>query len=324
MIYITLFLTSIIITYYVRKISIAKSFIAMPNERSSHTIPTPHGGGIAIVVTWIIGLTYFFMRDSLPTNLYIALMLGVLISIVSFFDDIYELSAKLRLIVQGLIAILGILVIGGLNNINLIFFSIDNQIVTNLFAFFLIIWFINLYNFLDGIDGYAGSQSIFLGIAGYFIFGGEHFLVLVVASLGFLVFNWHKAKIFMGDVGSTMLGYTIAIFTLYYQNNSSEDISGLLVWILLFSLYWVDATLTLYRRFKTKNKLTEAHKEHFYQRLNQSGWKHDQVVLGAMTINLVILGQIILFKNIGISIFINLILIYFIIKYIDKKKAFNC
>jgi Fuc2NAc and GlcNAc transferase len=296
----------------------------MPNERSSHTIPTPHGGGIAIVVTWIIGLTYFFMRDSLPTNLYIALMLGVLISIVSFFDDIYELSAKLRLIVQGLIAILGILVIGGLNNINLIFFSIDNQIVTNLFAFFLIIWFINLYNFLDGIDGYAGSQSIFLGIAGYFIFGGEHFLVLVVASLGFLVFNWHKAKIFMGDVGSTMLGYTIAIFTLYYQNNSSEDISGLLVWILLFSLYWVDATLTLYRRFKTKNKLTEAHKEHFYQRLNQSGWKHDQVVLGAMTINLVILGQIILFKNIGISIFINLILIYFIIKYIDKKKAFNC
>jgi len=91
----------------------------------------------------------------------------------------------------------------------------------------MIIWFINLYNFLDGINGYAGSEAVFLAVAGFILFGGNHFLVLAMAVLGFLYWNWNKAKIFMGDVGSTLLGYNIAIFTIYYTNQEPTKLLGM-------------------------------------------------------------------------------------------------
>ena len=100
----------------------------------------------------------------------------------------------------------------------------------------MIVWFINLYNFLDGINGYAGSEAVFLSLAGFLLFGGGHFLVLALAVLGFLFWNYNKAKIFMGDVGSTLLGYNIAIFTLYYSNKES---SNLWIWMILFSLFFM-------------------------------------------------------------------------------------
>jgi len=151
----------------------------------------------------------------------------------------------------------------------------------------MIVWFINLYNFLDGIDGYAGSEAIFLSIAAFMLFGGNHFLVLAVAVLGFLVWNWHKAKIFMGDVGSTLLGYNIAIFTLYYANQES---SNFWIWIILFGVFWLDATFTLFRRYLNGEKLSQAHKKHLYQKLTQMGWAHDRVVVFAILINLLLFG----------------------------------
>ena len=319
LIYIVLFLSSFILTYLIKNYALKKSLVDTPNDRSSHTMPTPHGGGIAIAITWFIGITYLYYTSDINNSLYFALLVGVVISIVSYFDDLYELSAKFRLLAQALVALFGLYFLGGLQKIDLIIFTIENQIIINIFAMLMIIWFINLYNFLDGIDGYAGSEAIFLGIAGFLLFSGDHFLVLVVAVLGFLVWNWHKAKIFMGDVGSTLLGYNIAIFAIYYAN---QDGINLWTWIILFGVFWFDATLTLFRRYKNNEKLSRAHKKHAYQRLVQYGYSHDKVVLYSILVNIILLGLVYFISNIFLALIISIIILYVIIKFIDKKKAF--
>jgi len=289
LVYILLFIVSFSLTYLIKNYAIKKSLVAEVNERSSHTTPTPHGGGIAIAFTWFIGITYLFYMNDIDNSLYYALMVGLVISFVSYFDDLYELSAKLRLGVQALVALSGLYFLGGFESFSFFFFSIENQVFTNIFAFFMTIWFINLYNFLDGIDGYAGSEAVFLGLAGFILFGGSHFLVLIAAVLGFLLWNWHKAKIFMGDVGSTLLGYNVAIFTLYYANQES---SNFWIWIILFAVFWFDATLTLMKRYLNGEVLSQAHKKHLYQKLTQIGWSHDKVVLVSILINIVLFGLI--------------------------------
>lgn len=320
MVYISIFFTSLLLTLIIKNIAIKKSLVDIPNERSSHTVPTPHGGGIAIAVTWFIGISYLYFTGDINTTLYYSLIIGSMISLVSYFDDLYNLSAKTRLIVQAFVALSGIYCLGGLEKIDLFFIVIENHVITNIFAFLIIIWFINLYNFLDGIDGYAGSEAVFLSIGGFLLFGGSHFLVLVAAVLGFLVWNWHRAKIFMGDVGSTLLGYNVAIFTIYYANQES---SNLWIWIILFGLFWFDATLTLFRRYKNKEKLSQAHKKHTYQRLVQSGWTHDRVVIFSIIVNIILFSIINIISNIFIAFFISLVLLYAVVKYVDKKKAFS-
>jgi len=319
MIYIGLFLFSFLLTYFIKNYAIKNAFLAEVNERSSHTMPTPHGGGIAIAITWFVGLIYFYILGEIESNLFDALMVGVVISMVSYFDDLYELSPKIRLFTQAIVALLGLYFLGGFKEFDLSIFTIQNQFLTNIFAFFMIIWFINLYNFLDGIDGYAGSEALFLSIAGFLLFGGAHFLVLAVSVLGFLFWNWHSAKIFMGDVGSTLLGYNIAIFTIYYANQEADNFW---IWIILFSLFWFDATLTLLRRKKNREKLSQAHRKHAYQRLVQSGWKHDKVVLYAMGINAVLFCLVFFVKIFAAFIF-SLVILYSSVKYIDKQKAFE-
>jgi Fuc2NAc and GlcNAc transferase len=141
-----------------------------------------------------------------------------------------------------------------------------------------------------------------------------------VAVLGFLVWNWHKAKIFMGDVGSTLLGYNVAVFTIYYAN---QDAQNFWIWIILFGVFWFDATLTLFRRKKNGEKLSEAHKKHAYQRLTQAGWRHDRVVLFAMGVNIVLFGLVNLISNVFVAFLVALVFLYAIMRFVDLKKAFR-
>lgn len=315
-----LFLISFSFTYFIKNYMIKKSLVASVNERSSHTTPTPHGGGIALCLTWFIGLSYLYFMGQIESNLFYALLFGAVISIVSFFDDIYELSPKLRLIIQATVAIGGLYFLGGFETLTFGIFDISSSILTNTFAFFMIIWFINLYNFLDGINGYAGSEAVFLALAGFVLFGGNHFLVLGVAVLGFLYWNWNKAKIFMGDVGSTLLGYNIAIFTIYYAN---QEATNFWIWIILFGIFWFDATLTLIRRKRNKEKLSQAHKKHAYQRLTQSGWSHFKVTNYLIGINLILFAIVYFVSNIFIAFVFTLILLILTMKFVDSKKAFE-
>lgn len=320
MVYIILFLISFFLTYFIKNYMIKKSLVASVNERSSHTTPTPHGGGIALSVTWFIGLGYLYFMGQIETNLFFALLIGAIISIVSFFDDIYELSPKIRLFAQSIVALGGLYFLGEFETFTFGIFDIQNPIFTNIFAFFMIIWFINLYNFLDGINGYAGSEAVFLALSGFVLFGGNHFLVLAVAVLGFLYWNWNKAKIFMGDVGSTLLGYNIAIFTIYYAN---QEATNFWVWIILFALFWFDATLTLIRRKLNKEKLSQAHKKHAYQRLTQAGWSHYKVTNYSIGLNLLLFAVVYSVANIFVALIISLIVLVLSMKFVDNKKAFE-
>lgn len=319
MIYIILLLISFSLTYLIKEYAIKKSLVAQVNERSSHTVPTPHGGGIAIALTWFVGLVYLYMIDSIDITLFYAFSVGVFISIVSFFDDLYELSPKLRLIVQSAVAVIGLVAIGGLNSIDVGLLTIENQLITNLFAFLFIVWYINLTNFIDGINGYVGSMFVFIGIAGLILVGDAYFGVLAASVLGFLYWNWNKAKIFMGDVGSTLLGYNIAIITLYYSNEQS---SNLWVWITLFGLFWFDATVTLIRRKLNGEKLSQAHKKHAYQRLTQAGWSHYKVTNYSIVLNILLFVIVYFVSNIAISFAISLVLLYAAYRFVEVKNKF--
>jgi len=320
LIYILLLILSFILTYLIKNYYIKNALLEEVNERSSHTVPTPHGGGIAITITWFIGLFYLYLIKQIDSTLFYALMVGVFISIVSFFDDIYELSAKLRILVQSIVAIFGLSIISGLESITFGFMSVENPIVTNIFAFLLIVWYINLTNFIDGINGYVGSEFVFLSVAGLLLFGDLHFGILAAAVLGFLYWNWNKAKIFMGDVGSTLLGYNIAIFTLYYAN---QEATNLWIWIVLFGVFWFDATLTLVRRKLNGEKLSQAHKKNAYQRLTQAGWSHYKVTNYSIIVNLILFSLVYFVSNIFVVFLITIMLLYSIVKYIDKKKEFK-
>ena len=320
MLYVILLIMSFTITYFVKNYYIKNALLDEINERSSHTIPTPHGGGIAIAITWFVGIGYLYAVDEIDTNLFYALLVGIVISIVSFFDDIYDLSPKIRLMIQSTVSVLGISFLGGLDSLNFGFITVDNQIVTNIIAFIAVLWFINLYNFLDGINGYAGAEMLFLSLAAFIFFGGNYFLVSAVAILGFLYWNWNQAKIFMGDVGSTLLGYNIAIFTIYYANIESTN---LWIWIILFGLFWFDATLTLIRRKLNGEKLSLAHKKHAYQRLTQSGYSHLKVSSLAVLVNIFLFFIVYFISNILIAFVVALILLYSIVKFVDSKKEFD-
>ena len=320
MIFLFLLLLSFVLTYFIKNYYIKNALLEEVNERSSHTVPTPHGGGIAIAITWFIGLIYLYVDNQIDTNLFYALIVGVVISVVSFFDDIYDLSPKLRLFVQSAVAIVGIIALGGLDSLEFGLFSISNTFITNIFAFLLIVWFINLYNFLDGINGYAGSEALFLSIAGFVIFGGAHFIVLGVAVLGFLYWNFNNAKIFMGDVGSTLLGYNVAIFTLYYAN---QEPTNLWIWIILFGVFWFDATLTLVRRKLNGEQLSQAHKKHAYQRLNQSGWSHFEVTNYSIVVNIFLFGIVYFISNVAVAFFVAMVFLYGVMKFVDGRKSFS-
>jgi len=314
MIYFGFFLLSIVLTYMIRYYTNKKHILDIPNSRSSHTIPIPRGGGIAIVIVFYLGLLFF--KEAIDPSLFQALLCAIPIAITGLMDDIFTISAKVRLLVQGSFAMLALYFLGGVSYINMKLFVLEGWWV-NIIAFFIILWLTNLYNFLDGIDGYAASQGIIVGLGLYLFFSNPLGLVIVVACLGFLFFNWHKASIFMGDTGSTTLGFIFALFSLFDTTDGN-----IYIWLILLSVFWFDATLTLIRRFMNHEVLTQAHKKHAYQRLTQSGWSHDHVVLAATAINLLFITLLYFGSNVLFVMILNILTLYTLVKLIDKKKGF--
>jgi len=323
-IYFLIFLSSFLLTFLVKVFAKKKALFDIPNERSSHTIPTPRGGGLAIALTWFAGITYLNLSGHIPTNLYCALIAGSIISVISFADDIYTLKSLPRFLTQCVAAAIALYCVGGLQKIDLGFYIIENAYLLNTLAFLGIVWFINLFNFIDGIDGYAASETIFVSLAVFFFIGDNLLLVFVMAVLGFLPWNWDKAKIFMGDIGSTLLGFTLCVLAIYYHNTGQFSIINSLI---LTSLFWFDATFTLYKRFINKEKLNQAHKKHAYQRIVQLGFSHQKTVLFAMLINLILLMLVFVAqtnKNLTtLALGVDIIFLYLVYKFVDFKKKFD-
>jgi len=312
-VYIGLFFLSLALTYIIKVYALKKAILDLPNERSSHSIPTPRGGGLAIIITFYVGL--FLFKDEIPLNLFLALLAVFPIVLVSLIDDIKTLSSKIRLVVQMFSALLALYLLGGVNSINFISVELSGWWL-NVVAFVLILWLTNLYNFLDGIDGYAATQTVMLGLGISLLLSNPLGDLLIIATLGFLLFNWHKASIFMGDVGSASLGFIIAIL-LFSETSSGKSY----FWLIALSLFWFDATVTLIRRYLNQEVLTKAHKKHAYQRLVQSGWSHAQVTLGLLFFNAFFL-LLMYFYDWRIIFFVNLFFLVLIYLWIEGRKSF--
>lgn len=322
MICVVLLILSFVLTYLIKNYYIKNAILEEVNERSSHTVPTPHGGGIAIAITWFVGLVYLYINNEIDSNLFYALFVGLGISVVSFVDDMVDLKPKIRIIMHFLFSGIGLWFLGGLEIIDFWLFSIKNDyFISSVIGVVAIVYFINVANFMDGLNGFLGSEMLFIGIAGFILFGDNHFMVLSVAILGFLYWNFgNNAKIFMGDSGSTLLGYNVAIFTIYYSNVDSVN---LWIWLILFGLFWFDATMTIIRRKLNGEQITQAHKKHGYQRLHQNGWSHLQVCLFGMGINVVLFMIVYFISNIAIAFLGSLIVLYGVMKFVDSKKKFD-
>ena len=320
---IILLFISWVLTYVLRIVAIKKKVIDIPNERSSHSIPTPRGGGLAIVICWFLGITILFYLNQIEKQLYFAFLPGLLLAAISLIDDIISLKPKTRLIVQTITSLFAILIIFQIP----VFDDLTTSILYFVkfgFAVIGMIWFINLYNFLDGIDGYASTETIMVAL-GIFLFTQNYAaLILVFPVLGFLIWNWPKAKIFMGDVGSTQLGYIIAVLGVYLHQN--EHLT-LYYWLVLTAPFWFDATYTLFRRWRNNEKLSQAHRKHAYQRIVQAGFSHQKTDFCLVGFNSIIILLIYIslqfnFSMVPASVII-LVLLILINRYIDTKKPFN-
>ena len=263
----------------------------IPNERSSHSSPTPRGGGLAIAVTALGGIIIAAILGWIDWDLAIALAGGGgMIATVGWVDDHRDLPALTRFAVQFLSAGWAMFWVGGLPSLSLGIFSVNMGLIGTVLGIIGIVWAINLYNFVDGIDGLAAGEAISTGVIGGLILlaMGQIGLAMVsfliaAASAGFLPLNWAPAKLFMGDVGSGMLGYLFAVLAVASENAGAVP---LLIWVLLLGAFVFDATVTLCRRIAHGERWYHAHHSHAYQRMVQAGRSHAQVSTTILIINL--------------------------------------
>jgi Fuc2NAc and GlcNAc transferase len=270
-------------TFTLQKLAFRLQLIDIPNKRSSHQVKTPHGGGLSIALVGVIAQYYLMPSLTLLAASLFIILLGL-------WDDYSPLSACLRLVIQSFAVCL------------LLTFFLPFSLLFVLFLFFASLWWINLFNFMDGIDGLASVQTLFmLGSTAGLLFWQDptvlqnplfwNILILIAAQSGFLIFNFPPARIFMGDVGSTYSAFSILIIALFFLQ---QNLLPLSTWFLLGALFIVDTTYTLFYRLWSHRAWPHAHREHLYQRLTifwdphniQRTQAHRRVTLLYLAINL--------------------------------------
>lgn len=286
------FAASAVLTGFVRTRAKARGLLDIPNERSSHAIPTPRGGGIAIVVALGGALCALALLGQVDSRLLLALSGALAVAWVGFVDDRRGLSPAVRLLVHFGAAIWALMWLGGLPPLQIGDRVVEFGWMGYVLGALGIVWTLNLFNFMDGIDGIAASEAVFIAWASVLLaFAAETSpaaaavaLAFGAACLGFLVWNWPPARIFMGDVGSGFIGYCIAVMALAWAR---ENPVGLLVWLILGAVFFVDATLTLARRSFRGEPIYAAHRSHGYQWLARRWGSHRRVTLCVTALNVV-------------------------------------
>lgn len=281
---------SLYVTGVIRRYALAKNIIDTPNSRSSHSIPTPRGGGVAIVLAFLLGCPFLAFYDVISVSVAMALIVAAGgVALLGFLDDHGHIAARWRLLGHFSAAVWCVYTLGGLPP--LLFFGIQLEFgwFGFLAAVLYLVWMLNLYNFMDGIDGLASVEAVSscCGAALIFWLLGYHSLIwppllLSATVLGFLYFNFPPARIFMGDAGSGFLGIVLGVFTLI---SAWADSRFLWVWLILLGVFIVDATLTLFRRLFRGEKVYEAHRSHAYQFAARYFNSHRTVTLSVMCIN---------------------------------------
>jgi UDP-N-acetylmuramyl pentapeptide phosphotransferase/UDP-N-acetylglucosamine-1-phosphate transferase len=283
------YLASRAATGIVLKAMRGRHILDRPSPRSSHAVPTPIGGGLAVsgvvLAAWVL---IALAHADPPAAAWVMPAAALGLAALSWLDDLRGLAVPIRLGAQFLAVAAGLAVFPGIGQV---FQGVLPGWLDVAATAVIWVWFVNLFNFMDGIDGISGVETACIGLGlaavalivplgGAFAFYGA---TLAAAALGFLAWNWHPARIFLGDVGSVPLGFLAGWLLL------AAAAAGYWAAALILPLYYLaDATLTLLWRALKRERVWQAHKQHFYQRAHQGGLRHDEVVLRIMATNLVL------------------------------------
>lgn len=283
----TVFIASVIATGAAYRYARHRQWFAVPNARSSHIVPTPSSGGVGFVAVTLALLALLGWSGRVDRSAVAALLVGgAFVAFIGWLDDRRQLRAGMRAVAYALAAAWAVWSIGGVDHLYLGVISMEFGYWGSLIAFASILAFSNFTNFMDGIDGLVGSFSVIVGGVLALLFfraGAPGFAavcaIIALTSLGFLVWNWSPAKIFMGDVGSVFLGFSFATVAVLAEQ---RRILPALLWVILFAPIVVDAGFTTLRRALRGERWWEAHRTFSYQRAVARGYTHQTVVLNAM------------------------------------------
>ena len=266
------------------------NLLDVPNHRSSHDTATPRGGGLSIVVVFLAAVITMWIYGALGSDTAIACAVGGgMVAAIGFADDHRHVASRWRFLVQAAAATLAVTLLGGLPAIQFGTADADLGIPGDVLAIVFTVWFTNAFNFMDGIDGIAASEAAFIAAAALLLStsGGAAAVasllaVLAAASLGFLVWNWPPAKIFMGDVGSGFVGFILAVLAIV---SGSLGILPIWCWLILAGVFVVDATVTLLSRVIRGEQWYSPHRNHAYQKASRRMRGHRPVTLAVLGIN---------------------------------------
>ena len=275
----------------IRRAALNAGMLDLPNARSSHRLPTPRGGGLAIVIATTIGVLIDGAAEPGSARVATAWAVGGgLVALAGLIDDLRGLSPMIRLGFHFTAACLMLVAMGGPPSLLLPHATVDVRVFGWIAAAVAIVWSINLFNFMDGIDGLAATQAAFVSGAAVALqagsgLGGQQIPLLALAgsSAGFLIWNFPSARIFMGDVGSSFVGFTLIVAAFL---TSSHGPTTIWTWLVLNGLFIADATTTLLVRLIQGQRRHEAHCSHIYQRLGRRWGSHRPVTLLYCVVNL--------------------------------------
>lgn len=295
---------SLVLTGMLRRYALTNSVIDIPNARSSHSLPTPRGGGMAIVLSFLVVTPILGVLGLVSWSLIWALLgSGAAIAALGFLDDHGHIAARWRLLGHFGAAVWALFWLGGLPAVTFFGIQLNMGWFGHLLAVLYMVWMLNLYNFMDGIDGLASVEAVCVCLGGcllYVVVGEPSTtyvpLLLACAVLGFLFWNFPPARIFMGDAGSGFLGIILSIFSLQAAWIAPQFMWS---WIILLGVFVVDATLTLLRRLLRGDKVYEAHRSHAYQFASRHFGSHLSVTLSVGAINLLWLLPMAIWVGIG-------------------------
>lgn len=285
-----LFLACGLLTGVFRRFALATKLLDIPNERSSHVLPTPRGGGVVFVLCFLVWLVYAFVTDWVDAQVFYALFVsGLIVAVTGIVDDKYHVSAKRRLLLHFTAIALALFALGGVPQVYFWSWLFPSGVCIAIVGSFFMVWILNLYNFMDGIDGIAAIETVSISLGAviiYLLHGDAESislpLALAAVSGGFLCWNFPPARIFMGDAGSGFLGLMIGLLAM---DAAMIDPQLFWCWIILLGVFMVDATVTLVRRALQHDSLSEAHCSHAYQHAARRYGQHLPVTLAVLLIN---------------------------------------
>jgi len=279
------------LTGVVRRYAVNRNLLDRPNERSSHSVPTPRGGGVAIVLTFLLVVAWLGQGGHIEANLaWATLGAGLVVAFLGFVDDHLHMPARWRFLGHTAAAFWVWAWLGPIPPVPIFGVPIQLGVAGAALSIFYCTWMVNLFNFMDGIDGIASVEAITVSLGGAFIWwlggaGNGWLLAILFAACvgGFLVWNFPPARIFMGDAGSGFLGVVIGLLSLW----SGQAAPHLFwAWFILVGCFMVDGTTTLVRRVLRGDRFNEAHRSHAYQYAARCLGGHRPVTLAVLAINL--------------------------------------